>query len=162
MNKEFFVESKYVDFFINYLNIVHQKRYLHELKNSSLSNNCFSTLNLLEYPQDKTFYKTIIELQIKCEFELNKKLMYNYLHMVDYSNGGIMRPHKHEHSEDYSYILYLNTCDDGETVLEYGDKIANITPIRNKILLFSSNILHKSNYSNSKKILVGGLKIKEN
>jgi len=160
MHKEFFVDSKFTKFFNDYFTVACSLDFLKETKLSSLSKNCFATVNLLKYEQEEIFYQMIAELQLICSKILESKLEYTYIHLVDYTNGGIMRPHSHEHAEDFSYILYLNTCADGNTVLKYKNSTKSVTPIKDKILLFSSKIVHSSNYSNSKKVLVGGLKIK--
>ena len=56
--------------------------------------------------------------------------------MVDYTNGGIMSKHSHKHNEDYSFILYLNDCLDGATVLH----LEQYRVIQKRYgLLFSSN-----------------------
>ena len=77
--------------------------------------------------------------------------------MVDYTNGGIMSEHSHKHNEDYSFILYLNDCVDGATVLHLENK-HRILPQKGTALLFSSEIPHSSEYSRSKQVFVGGLK----
>ena len=85
-------------------------------------------------------------------------LNYHYMHMVDYTNGGIMSVHSHKHNEDYSFILYLNDCVDGATVLHLENQ-HKILPQKGKVLLFSSEIPHSSEYSRSKQVFVGGLKV---
>ena len=80
--------------------------------------------------------------------------------MISYDAGGYMTRHSHEHNEDYSFILYLNTCKDGATVLHYDDCEHHIAPERNKMLVFSSDTEHSAKFSDSKQILVGGLKLK--
>ena len=65
---------------------------LKDEKQSSLSDNCFATLNLLEFPHSYIFYNYIGELKQKVEETLNlTDLEYFYLHLVDYTNGGCMR-----------------------------------------------------------------------
>lgn len=162
MYTEFYIDQSITQYFLKYLKECYAHDYVKDRKKSSLSKNCFATLNLLAFKQSKEFYKNVAYLLIRVQQILNQKLEYTYLHMVDYSDGGIMTKHKHDHAEDYSYILYLNSCDDGETVLECMDGSKQVRPVYNKVLLFSSNIPHKSNYSQTKKVLVGGLKIKEN
>jgi len=134
---------------------------LKDEKQSSLSDNCFATLNLLEFPHSYIFYNYIGELKQKVEEILNlTDLEYFYLHLVDYTNGGCMREHSHDHNEDYSFILYLNDCDDGATVLSLGEPYY-VLPSEGNVLVFSSSIPHSSNYSKSKQVLVGGLKVKQ-
>ena len=74
---------------------------LKDEKQSSLSDNCFATLNLLEFPHSDIFYNYIGELKQKVEetFDLTD-LEYFYLHLVDYTNGGCMQEHSHDHNED--------------------------------------------------------------
>ena len=59
---------------------------------------------------------------LKSEEVAGQILNYHYMHMVDYTNGGIMSKHSHKHNEDYSFILYLNDCLDGATVLHLNEQ----------------------------------------
>lgn len=128
---------------------------------SSLSDDCFATTNLLGlvYSKDNVFEQYLGYLKNICQATINEKLSYHYLHMISYDSGGYMSRHSHEHNEDLSFILYLNTCKDGATVL-YGDVEDHyITPKRNNILVFSADTEHSAKFSDSKRILVGGLKL---
>ncbi len=69
-----------------------------------------------------------------------------------------MSKHSHKHNEDFSFILYLNDCDDGHTVLHLESQY-RIKPQKGTVLLFSSSIPHSSEYSKSKQVFVGGLKV---
>lgn len=129
-----------------------------DTKKSSLSGDCFYTLNLLDCIDTKIFYNYIDKLRLLCEDNLGLKLKYFYLHMIDYENGGKMNVHTHEHNEDYSFILYLNSCNDGDTILHMNNGDYKIIPEKNKVVLFSSNIPHSAEYSKSKRVLVGGLR----
>jgi hypothetical protein len=161
MVKEFFVSEKIVAYCKSLLKLALSAPSLFkDNKQSCLSSNCFATLNLLDFPHADIFYNYIDTLRIKCEEFVGQNLEYVYLHLVDYSNGGTMGEHKHSHNEDYSFILYLNTCTDGQTVLILRQPY-EVLPSANKVLLFSSYIPHMSEYSDSKKILVGGLKLKQ-
>lgn len=161
MIEEFFVSEKIVAYSKSLLKLsLSSPELFKDTVQSSLSPNCFATTNLLKFPHASIFYNYIDTLRIKCEEFININLEYTYLHLVDYSNGGIMSEHSHEHNEDYSFILYLNTCEDGATVLTLKEPY-KVTPVANKVLLFSAYIPHMSEYSNSKKVLVGGLKVKK-
>ena len=127
---------------------------------SSLSEDCFATTNLLGLVKDNVFEQHLEYLKDICQASINRKLSYHYLHMISYDAGGYMTRHSHEHNEDYSFILYLNTCKDGATVLHYDDCEHHIAPERNKMLVFSSDTEHSAKFSDSKQILVGGLKLK--
>lgn len=157
---EFIVEDEVSNYFDLLLNFVsNYPEVFKDKKNSSLSGRCFYTLNLLDYLDTQIFYNYIDKLRLLCENILNLKLKYFYVHMIDYENGGKMNVHTHNHNEDYSFILYLNSCNDGETILYTTKGEYKVTPKRNKVLLFSSNIPHSAAYSSSKRVLVGGLKI---
>jgi hypothetical protein len=153
------LEYDYADYFDKWISYFKYKSdLLQDTTNNCLSKNCFATKNLLKFVGDVEFLDIIEELKSTCEEYVNKKLKYFYLHMIDYENGGEMAPHKHDHNEDYSFILYLNSCNDGDTVLHLDSEI-KIKPVKNKMVLFSSDIVHSAIFSNQKRILVGGLKL---
>ncbi len=130
-----------------------------EEKNTCLSTNCFATKNLLDFIGDLEFNCHIDYLKGLCQQRIKNEINYFYLHMIDYKNGGKMDIHNHAHNEDYSFVYYLNTCTDGETILHLNEQIS-IKPQKNNILLFSSDVYHSANFSNNKKVLVGGFKSK--
>ena len=127
---------------------------------SSLSNDCFATTNLLGLVKDNVFDEYIGYLKDICEASINRNLSYQYLQKISYDAGGYMTRHSHEHNEDLSFILYLNTCKDGATVLHDDYEDHYITPKQNSILVFSADTEHSAKFSDSKRILVGGLKLK--
>ena len=156
---EFLVEDEVSNYFDLLLNFVSKyPEVFKDRKQSSLSGNCFYTLNLLDYMDSKIFYNYIDKVKLLCEDILNLKLKYFYIHMIDYQNGGKMNIHTHNHNEDYSFILYLNSCNDGETILHIDNNQHEVIPEKNKVLLFSSHIPHSSAYSEFKRVLVGGLR----
>lgn len=130
-----------------------------DVTNHCLSPNCFASNNLIELLKDYLFVDNSNLILEECQKYLPDQVEYFYMHMIDYQNGGDMLIHKHDHNEDYSFILYLNDCDDGHTIL-YLDRPIRIRPERGKILIFSSDVYHSATFSKNKKILVGGLKIK--
>lgn len=157
---EFLVEDEVSNYFNLLLDFVSTyPDVFKDKKNSSLSGRCFYTLNLLDYLDTQIFYNYSDKLRLLCKNILNLKLKYFYIHMIDYKNGGKMNVHTHNHNEDYSFILYLNSCNDGETILHTTEGEYKVTPERNKLLLFPSNTPHSAAYSKSKRVLVGGLKI---
>jgi hypothetical protein len=130
-----------------------------DVTNHCLSPNCFASNNLLDLITDHSFLKNINFILGECENYIPDKVDYFYMHMIDYQNGGDMLIHKHDHNEDYSFILYLNDCSDGYTTL-YLDRPIRVKPERGKILIFSSDVYHSATLSSDKKVLIGGLKIK--
>ena len=157
---QFLVEDEVSNYFDLLLNFVsNYPEVFKDRKQSSLSGNCFYTLNLLNHIDSKIFYNYIGKVKLSCEDVLNLKLKYFYIHMINYENGGKMNIHTHDHNEDYSFILYLNSCNDGETILHTTNEYYKVTPERNKVLLFPSNIPHSAAYSESKRVLIGGLRI---
>lgn len=112
-------------------------------KNEYFTKNFFDALQFLKHIVEKTFHK---------------RLKYNYLHFIDYENGGTMDYHSHEHVEDYVYILYLNDSMDGETNF-YLKNLVSLTPKKSQLVIFESHIHHSGSYSKKKQIMVGGLKL---
>ena len=127
---------------------------------SSLSDDCFATTNLLGLVKDNVFDQHLEYLKDISEAAAGKRLSYHYLHMISYDAGGYMTSHSHEHNEDYSFILYLNSCKDGATIL-HEDKDYHIIPQRNRMLVFTADSEHSAQFSDSKRILGGGLKLKQ-
>ena len=126
---------------------------------SSLSDDCFATTNLLGLVKDNVFDQHLEYLKDICEAAADKRLSYHYLHMISYDAGGYMSRHSHEHNEDYSFILYLNSCKDGATII-HEEKNYHVIPQRNRMLIFTADSEHSAQFSDSKRILVGGLKLK--
>ncbi len=161
MNKQLLINDKnLINYFLNLLDFIQNYPQVYrDVTNHCLSPNCFASNNLLNLITDNQFVNKINFILGECEKHIPDKVDYFYIHMVDYKNGGDMLIHKHDHNEDYSFILYLNDCDDGYTTL-YTDRPIRVKPETGKILIFSSDVYHSATSSNSKKVLVGGLKIK--
>lgn len=159
MIKKFEVDEKVTEYFTLLLKVCMANPEVIDYKQSSLSPSCSATLNLLDFKMPEKFYNYTGRLLRKSEEATGEILRYHYMHMVDYTNGGIMSVHSHKHNEDYSFILYLNDCSDGHTVLHLKNQY-RVTPKKGTVLLFSSLIPHSSEYSKSKQVFVGGLKTK--
>jgi len=157
--KKFEVDEKVTEYFTLLLKVCMANPEVIDYKQSSLSPSCSATLNLLDFKMPEKFYNYTGRLLRKSEEATGEILRYHYMHMVDYTNGGIMSVHSHKHNEDYSFILYLNDCSDGHTVLHLKNQY-RVTPKKGTVLLFSSLIPHSSEYSKSKQVFVGGLKTK--
>lgn len=156
-NYEFYVSDDVVDHFSLLLETVQTDSKMRDISNHCLSSNCFASNNLLRYDLKERTNSLLDEILEECSNILNTKLKYYYLHMINYQNGGDMLIHRHDHNEDYSYVLYLNSCDDGHTTLYLNPPI-RIKPEKGKVILFSSNVYHSGMFSRNKKILVGGLR----
>jgi len=157
--KKFEVDEKVTEYFTLLLKVCMAKPEVIDHKQSCLSPSCSATLNLLNFKMPEKFYNYTGRLLRKSEEVTGEILRYHYMHMVDYTNGGIMSVHSHKHNEDYSFILYLNDCSDGDTVLHLKNQY-RVSPKKGTVLLFSSLIPHSSEYSKSKQVFVGGLKVK--
>jgi hypothetical protein len=83
---------------------------------------------------------------------------YKLFHMIDYDQGGFQEPHHHARTEDYSYVLYLLSCNyGGETSFMLGHEI-QIKPKKNTLIFFPSPIIHWGKTTiDHKKVAVGGL-----
>ena len=158
MIKKFEVSEKVTEYFTLLLKVCMANPEVIDYKQSSLSPSCSATLNLLDFKMPEKFYNYTGRLLKRSEEVTGQILNYHYMHMVDYTNGGIMSKHSHKHNEDYSFILYLNDCLDGATVLHLNEQY-RVIPKKGTVLLFSSMISHSSEYSKSKQVFVGGLKV---
>ena len=158
MIKKFEVSEKVTEYFTLLLKVCMANPEVIDYKQSSLSPSCSATLNLLNFKIPDKFYNYTGRLLKRSEEVTGQILNYHYMHMVDYTNGGIMSKHSHKHNEDYSFILYLNDCLDGATVLHLNEQY-RVIPKKGTVLLFSSMIPHSSEYSKSKQVFVGGLKV---
>ena len=88
------------------------------------------------------------------EEDFYKKIF--HLHYINYNLNGYQRRHKHDLTEKYSFILYLNNAN-GDTIFEEPIN-KRISPEIGKLILFSSNIWHMSKISNNRKrVLVGAV-----
>lgn len=126
---------------------------------TSMIGNFKCTKNLLSNIDDSNFIDYVDQIKSIIEDRIESKLTYNYIHMINYDGGGELKVHSHDHVEDYVYILYLNTCEDGATYFVEDDQELEVFPEANKLIHYSASLPHGARYSSSKKILVGGLKI---
>ena len=91
----------------------------------------------------------------ECKFDLA------WAHMIEYDSGGWQAVHTHEHQEDFSVIIYLNDCEDGNTIFILNqDRDVRVThkPIKGQGTIFLSNIAHYAeNCTSNKRVFVCGL-----
>ena len=134
-------------------------------EDSTCTKNGIQTKNLLTL-NDKQFLSNLDELREYLEKKIKFKLKYHWVHMIEYEPGGSQDLHSHEDLEDFSVILYLNDCIDGNTCFILNNKrevIISVTPQKNKGVIFSSLVNHYAEEcSNNKKVLVCGFKINGN
>tara|TARA_R100000005_G_C4985053_1_gene193627 strand:+ start:1357 stop:1833 length:477 start_codon:yes stop_codon:yes gene_type:complete len=123
----------------------------------SMVGDFMTTKNLFIQSHDDNFHEMVDAIKSVIEKKINKELMYRYVHMVDYTGGGELLVHAHDHIEDYVYILYLNTCEDGATYFVEDDQELEVFPEANKLVHYSASLPHGARYSSTKKVLVGGL-----
>jgi hypothetical protein len=83
---------------------------------------------------------------------------YRWFHMIDYEQGGLQEAHHHARTENYSYVLYLTSCNHGgETCFKLDHEI-QIKPKKNTLIFFPSHILHWGKATiEHKKVAVGAL-----
>ena len=117
-----------------------------------------NALNLSDFQEDYKFQGALKNILEIVQYLLQSKLHYYWVHFVEYHSGGYQGLHNHAHNEDYSLILYLNTCKGGETCFESG---VVCTPKKNHMMIFQANINHKAKETQSwdnKKVLVCGMR----
>lgn len=116
----------------------------------------FQTKNLMNDKEIIPIMQQILEKTNRVSY------IYRWFHLISYHNNGFQTMHNHSTTEDLTYILYLNDCDSGHTVLLSYDCEIRIKPEKNKLLMFPSFIDHYAEKAlENKKIAVGALKLSQ-
>ena len=131
-------------------NILNKK--LKPCKNLTHTINGFQSENIIHL-FNKNILKEIIPF-----FNLYEKIF--HIHYISYKKNGYQVKHDHYKTEHFSFILFLNNGS-GNTDFIFDNYVYSIKPIKNKLIIFSSNILHFGNKVKTKKqILVGAIEKK--
>ena len=105
--------------------------------------------------QKLNFLKQKIENKCKCKF------IYHWAHLIQYENDGHQELHNHDQNEDFSLIIYLNSCSDGVTEFLLNEKrksYVRYPPEKGRCIMFLSSIYHRGlPTTQNKKVLVLGL-----
>ena len=154
----FNVDNDFIDFFSNKIN------YYKEISfsvNDTTTVNGFQTGNILQLDENDViqklnFLKQKIENKCKCKF------IYHWAHLIEYENDGHQELHSHDQNEDFSLIIYLNSCSDGVTEFLLNEKrksYVRYPPEKGRCIMFLSSIYHRGlPTTQNKKVLVLGLK----
>ena len=154
----FNVDDNFIDFFSNKIN------YYKEISfsvNDTTTVNGFQTDNIFQLNENDVieklnFLKQKIENKCKCKF------IYHWAHLIEYEKGGYQELHNHNENEDFSLIVYLNSCSDGLTEFVLNDKREidfRYIPKKGECIMFLSSIFHRGlPTTQHKKVLVLGLK----
>ena len=158
---EFNIDDNFIDFFDNKIKIYEDNNYTVG-ENETATINGAQTNNILELNDDEVNEKLnlllrVIENKSKCKFT------YQWAHLIRYNEEGYQDIHNHDHNEDVSLLIYLNTCLDGKTefLINQKRKIKFYrNPEKGKCVMFLSSIYHRAlPSSQNKKVLVLGLRI---
>jgi len=161
---EFSVDDQFIDFFDKKLELYKQKSFLIQKHRNRIStHNGVKTRNILHL-NEKDVYETLNCFKEKIEKKCGCKFKYHRVHLVEYGHGGYQSVHV-DYNVEFSIIVYLNTCDDGETYLYLNNATSidsNITkkvfPKKGKAIMYLSNTPHGANETiQNKKILLLGL-----
>ncbi len=114
-----------------------------------------NALELKDFQQDLDFNESLSHILNIIHSKTFLNLSYYYVHFVEYDRGGYQIAHNHAHAEDYSCVLYLNTCEGGET---YFDDVS-FAPTKGNMIIFPSYLNHGSKETRSfKTVLVLGMR----
>jgi len=155
----FKVEDDIVNYFLN-LNITSEE----DVSKETATIKGYQTSNIIHLidPQLISFLKTKYFSpainNMKGDYII-KDLEIDHIHYIKYDTQGKQKEHNHEFWEDYSFILYLNNCNDGHTLFYDIPKPHVTTPKKGEIVLFKSYLYHEGLESNSsKEIIVGSIR----
>jgi hypothetical protein len=154
-----FWESRIDDSLVESLEIILETEKCNEngFYSGSCTVNGFQTYSIHENEIYKPLLNTLLS------YTPNKKLLYyRWFHLIDYNKFGKQDKHDHKNTEDYSFIIYLNTCDKGgETIFEVPNRPLFMSkPVRGKLLFFPAYLQHwAENVYENKKVAVGALNI---
>lgn len=152
------------EFFVDFFNEVKDQNIEHGLEHYQ---NALTQRSWWSGDLTKFICRDNLFVEKNCNFVKNiteklfhKRLDFRFFHLINYTPGGSMEYHSHEHNEDYVAILYLNNCTDGETNF-YLQDIVSITPKKGQIAIFESHIKHSGSFATDKQVAVFGFKIYE-
>ena len=113
----------------------------------------FQTNNLMDNEKVKPYLNKIIDLLPAKDFK------HRWFHMIDYDVNGIQEEHNHIETEIYSYILYLESSNTGQTYFNLRNHSQMfIQPVKNTIIFFPSWLMHGGlKVLDNKKVAVGAL-----
>jgi hypothetical protein len=130
--------------------------------NKVVTENGDHTDNLLDYDDDLVNFLESIKQDFEKKFEQKFELFWS--HIIHYYPGGYQKFHKHDHNEDFGFLIYLNDCDGGETVFTLNEKrktIKSIKPRKGNGIFFLASLGHYGDVCKTeKKVLFCGLKLK--
>ena len=123
-----------------------------------------NVLGLDDFQRDSKFQECLKKVLHNAERGLKLKLKYYWVHLIEYERGGFQMEHNHVSNEDYSSILYLNTCRGGETYFNMESQpFVSFSPEKRKIITFPSHIDHGARKTSSwfinKKVMVCGMRV---
>lgn len=129
-----------------------------------------STVNGTQTPniltlEDPEVSSQLLALKEQIEQETKLRFDYHWVHLIDYEPGGFQKLHDHTHNEDYSFILYLESSESGQTRFLLNPDAGmhlpvDVFPEKNRLVLFLSQMRHEGRpVGDHKKVLVGGLKL---
>ena len=159
---EFSVGNYFVNFFNRKLDSYKKDEKLFMKRGTSATVDGIQTHNMLNFCE-KDVQRELNCLKSKLEKKCKSKFEYHWSHLIEYDYGGYQTAHTHDHNEDFSLIVYLNTCKSGETNFVLNEKrniIKKVFPKKGKAIMFHSSILHGANNCfENKRVLVLGLKL---
>lgn len=112
--------------------------------------------NLIKYLIDNHLMNMVN--QIKGDYTLDG-IEVDYLHYIKYEKGGYQRVHSHKSYEDYSFIIYLDDGQGGETIIyPYGVPVVSKVT-KGNLVFFPSYLFHEgAKILDKKEIIVGSIR----
>lgn len=113
--------------------------------------------NLILHLKKNYFIPSINKIKGNYNFE---NINIDWIHHIFYNSQGEQLVHNHEYYEDFSFILYLNNCPDGQTIFHTFPKPTILTPSKGKLVIFKSHLYHEAVETiSSKQVIVGSIQL---
>ena len=151
------VEDSVVDYFLNLPNLPNTEEKTSTV-NGHQTPNIISVIDsqLISYLKMQYIIPSVKQMMGNYNID---SLRIDHIHHIKYNKQGTQDIHSHELHEDYSFILYLNDCNDGHTIFYNYPKPHILTPKRGEMTIFKSYLYHEGLETNSfKQVIVGGIK----
>lgn len=154
------------DNLISKLNDIRDSNACENFNKTCFKSNGYQSGNLINlHDIDLLEISMLIRFHLARNFKiLQEEIEVIFLHFLDYNTHGRMEEHNHSENEDFTFLLYLNDCDDGDTVFYLNHTNDNarmrskikVKPRKGRLVVFNSSVPHFGSFTKSNKMIFAG------